>query len=450
MFQDNERNRLSGRIARYAKVGGSFGGIALQAGVTKLAGRDLFSPENAKELARVLGSLKGPMVKAAQIAAMVPDLLPEDIANELRQLQSQAPAMGWLFVKRRMRAELGDGWQEKFASFEQQACAAASLGQVHKATDHDGAALACKLQYPDMASAVEADVEQLKAMLGLVRRYHGIIDFSAVIEELRERLREELDYNQELKHIKLFKTMLEEVEGVHVPRPYPEFSTSRLLTMQWLEGEKLLDWLKTESSQDARNALAIKMFRIWYSPFYHYGIIHADPHFGNYSITSEGDLNLLDFGCIRVFSPEFVQGVIDLYHAVRDKDQALALKAYQAWGFDNPNQELVETLNIWSSFLFAPLLEDKVQLLQGGETTKRGQEAMGRVREKLHKLGGVKLPKPFIFMDRAAVGLGSVFTHLKAEVNWHQLFQDQIQGFCVDKLYEKQAKLLNKPQIEPL
>src|SRR4051812_26979784 len=113
---------------------------------------------NAAALAAALGGLKGPIMKVAQLMSTVPDLLPPEYATELAQLQSNAPPMGWAFVKRRMSAELGPDWQAKFGSFEHQPAAAASLGQVHRATALDGAALACKLQYPDMQSAVEADL----------------------------------------------------------------------------------------------------------------------------------------------------------------------------------------------------------------------------------------------------------------------------------------------------
>ena len=124
-------------------------------------GMDIDRARNAAELAAALGGLKGPIMKVAQLLATIPEALPPEYVAELTKLQSQAPPMGWAFVKRRMQAELGADWQTKFASFEHHPAAAASLGQVHRATSHDGAELACKLQYPDMQSAVEADLRQL-------------------------------------------------------------------------------------------------------------------------------------------------------------------------------------------------------------------------------------------------------------------------------------------------
>ncbi len=440
----SEENSLTGRLGRYARVGTSLSGVAMQVGVRRLAGGDLMSEANAADLAKALGNLKGPLVKAAQLLAVVPDLLPEEVANELRQLQSNAPAMGWLFVKRRMKAELGSDWQSRFAQFDREAAAAASLGQVHRAELPDGRKVACKLQYPDMSSAVEADLVQLKTLMSMFKRYEGIIDTREIFSEITYRLREELDYAQEARYAKAFGQILANVPNVNVPQVVDELSSQRLITLSWLEGKPFAEFLDdTSTSQEQRNAIAMNMFRAWYTPFYHYGMIHGDPHFGNYAVAQDGSLNLLDFGCVRIFEPRFVGGVIDLYRAIRDGDQELAVHAYEAWGFEVLTKEIIETLNIWASFLYGPLMEDKTQLLQGGETTKRGQAAMSNVRAELKRIGGVTIPKPFVFMDRAAIGLGSVFTRLKAEVNWYQLFHGLVENFSVERLEANQAALLH-------
>src|SRR3546814_1092472 len=136
-------------------------------------------------------------MKVAQIMATIPDALPKEYVQQLAQLQADAPAMGWAFVKRRMAAELGPAWPQRFAAFEHEAAAAASLGQVHKAVSHDGEQLACKLQYPDMQSAVEADPKQLRLIFALYERYDRAIATREINEETSARLREELDYGLE-------------------------------------------------------------------------------------------------------------------------------------------------------------------------------------------------------------------------------------------------------------
>jgi predicted unusual protein kinase regulating ubiquinone biosynthesis (AarF/ABC1/UbiB family) len=171
----DERNSLGGRVMRYARVGRAVGGLAARVAGQRYLGFKIDRAENAADLKAALGGLKGPLMKVAQIMATIPDALPKEYVEELQQLQSNAPAMGWPFVKRRMAAELGPNWQSKFKSFEHKAAAAASLGQVHRATSHDGQALACKLQYPDMASAVEADLAQLSIIFSIYERYDRAI-----------------------------------------------------------------------------------------------------------------------------------------------------------------------------------------------------------------------------------------------------------------------------------
>src|SRR6185503_13004873 len=193
MPTDREKNRFSARAARYARVGAGVGGVAARFAGARLLGSGPDRAGEASALAAALGGLKGPIMKVAQLMATIPDLLPPEYAAELQKLQSEAPPMGWAFVKRRMNAELGADWQQKFASFEHHPAAAASLGQVHRARSLDGAALACKLQYPDMQSAVEADLQQLEWLFAIRRRLDGAIDTSEIAEEIGARVREELD-----------------------------------------------------------------------------------------------------------------------------------------------------------------------------------------------------------------------------------------------------------------
>ncbi|MGH6947883.1 MAG: ABC1 kinase family protein [Kiloniellales bacterium] len=426
---------------RYARVGGGLGLLAAQVLGARATGRKLDRGRHSAEMKATLGALKGPLMKVAQILATVPDALPPDYARALRELQSNAPPMGWAFVKRRMASELGPDWRRRFESFEQEAAAAASLGQVHRATALDGRLLACKLQYPNMRSAVAADLSQLKLAFALYRRYDRTIDTSDIHRELSERLTEELDYERERRHLALYRAMLEGETGVTVPEPVAGLSTRRLLTMTWLEGKPLLDFA-AEAGQALRDKVALNLFRAWYRPFYAYGVIHGDPHLGNYSVRPDGHVNLLDFGCVRIFPPSFVRGVIDLYHALDRDDSELAVSAYETWGFRNLSRELLDALNIWARFLYAPLLDDKPQRILEEEGGLYGARVAGQVHEALRRLGGVKPPREFVLMDRAAIGLGSVFMHLKAEVNWHRLFRSLIDDFDEKALARRQAKAL--------
>lgn len=433
----SEDNNLTDRFKRYAKVTQKVGGLAMQR---------LFSSDDRQQavaLREALGSLKGPVMKIAQLLSTIPDVLPPEYAEELSQLQSQAPSMGWPFVKRRMNAELGSDWQQKFTDFEHQASAAASLGQVHRATHLDGRLLACKLQYPDMSSVVQADLKQLKLILNLYDAYDKAIDSSNIIQEITARLVEELDYRQEAKHLQMFRQMLQ--GEAMVPEVIPELSTQRLLTMSWLDGEPLHQVKDRPLAE--RNTIARNMFRTWYIPFYKYGIIHGDPHLGNYTFTNDGTVNLLDFGCIRVFPPSFVKAVIDLYYALRDGNKDLAVSAYKTWGFTNISNELITVLNGWASYLYGPLMDDRVRAIDETGTGFYGREVAAKVHQQLREIGGVTPPSEFVFMDRAAIGLGSVFLHLKAELNWHDEFHNLIASFDVKDLEQRQSAIIKSFKI---
>lgn len=444
-----DRKSVTGTIARYGKVGGTVAGLAARVAGERYLGIKIEREEHAGQLLAALGNLKGPLMKVGQILATIPEALPPEYATALRQLQSSAPPMGWPFVRRRMKTELGEGWESKFKSFGKDAAAAASLGQVHKAVLHDGRTVACKLQYPDMLTAVDADLQQLKLIFSLYERYDSAIRTKYIHDELAARLREELDYTLEARHCKLYGYMLRDEKNVHVPEMVDEFSTDRLLTATWLDGNKILDY--TAAPAKDRGIIAMNMFRAWYVPLYRYGIIHGDPHPGNYTVRKDLSINLLDFGCVRVFPPEFVGGVINLYHALIKNDRALAVHAFETWGFKNLDNGQIDTLTQWARFLYGPILEDKVRPI--GEVTRGiyGRETAQEVHRKLRESGaGVTVPREFVFMDRAALGLGSVFLHLKAEINWHRLFNEMIADFDIEALRKAQKSALKKFDIPVL
>jgi predicted unusual protein kinase regulating ubiquinone biosynthesis (AarF/ABC1/UbiB family) len=435
----DEKNTLGRRLKRYANVTTTMGGAAARMAGSRILGIERDEKVEAAELKAALGNLKGPLMKVAQMLSTVPDVVPANFAAELATLQTQAPAMGWPFVRRRMSAELGPDWEKKFKSFEREASAAASLGQVHKAVDKKGRDLACKLQYPDMSSAVEADLAQLRILFSLYRRMDRAIDPSEVADEVGARLREELDYRREASHIALYRIMLANTPSVHVPEVVSELSTGRLLTMTWITGKPILEF-KTRSLAD-RNRIAETMFRAWWHPFSHYAAIHGDPHLGNYTIRENLDLNLLDYGCIRTFRPQFVEGVISLYTALLKNDNALAVHAYETWGFKDLRKELIEALNIWARFIYAPMLDDRVRTVADGvEPSAYGRKEAFQVHQLLKQLGPVKPPREFVFMDRAAIGLGAVFLHLQAEMNFYKFFNEEIADFSLADVTKRQKK----------
>ncbi|MGL4727529.1 MAG: ABC1 kinase family protein [Bosea sp. (in: a-proteobacteria)] len=445
---DPEANRLSARALRYARVGANVSGVAARIGASMLTGRSADSDaRNAAALARALGGLKGPLMKVAQLVATIPDVVPPEYATELQKLQAEAPPMGAAFVKRRMMAELGAGWRARFAEFDLNPAAAASLGQVHRATSHAGEKLACKLQYPDMESAVEADLSQLEVLFAIHRQMDPAINTREIAKEIGARVREELDYTREAAHAALYADMLAGTPEVRVPAVHRELSTKRLLTMGWLEGDKLLS--HKQADQETRNRIAKAMFLAWWRPFSRYGVIHGDPHLGNYTVFS-GDgapqgLNLLDYGCVRIFPPRFVEGVVELRRGFLADDRARIVHGYEVWGFKGLTNELVDILNIWARFIYGPLLDDRVRTIADGVAPgEYGRKQAFEVHKALKEKGPITIPREFVFMDRAAIGLGGVFLHLSAELNFFQLIEEELGDFATDVVADRQAKALGR------
>jgi predicted unusual protein kinase regulating ubiquinone biosynthesis (AarF/ABC1/UbiB family) len=438
-----------GELRRMARTSGAVGGIAARVAGERVFGIRTDRASHAEDLKTILGGLKGPLMKVAQFLSSVPDALPAEYAEELSQLQANAPAMGWNFVRRRMASELGPDWRSRFGEFSHTAAAAASLGQVHRATLPDGRDVACKLQYPDMPSTVEADLRQLRMAMAVYHRIDNAIQQDEIYKELTERLREELDYEREAAQMRLYRLMLAEHPSVHVPEPVPGFCTKRLLTMTWLDGRPLMSRLAEHPSQDERNRIAEALFRAWYVPFYRYGVIHGDPHLGNYQVRPDGSVNLLDFGAIRVFQPAFVRGVIELFEAVRDNDDAKASHAYRTWGFTDLSQETMDVLNLWARFLYQPLTEDRVRRIQENDDPRFGHTVAEKVHAGLKRTGGVRPPREFLLMDRSAIGLGGVFVRLRAELNWSRLFHGLIEDFQESALAERQRAALEEAGVPP-
>ena len=450
--RDSEQNRMAARALRYTRVATNIGGVAARIVGSRLLGQDDADARHASALTQALGGLKGPLMKVAQLLATIPDALPADYAAELATLQSNAPPMGAAFVKRRMIAELGVDWRQRFSSFDLHPTAAASLGQVHRATDLAGQSLAVKLQYPDMTSAVEADLNQLDLLFALHRQFDSAVDTREIAKEIAARIREELDYQREAKHARLYQAMLADEPLVRVPQIRQDFSTLRLLAMEWLEGQKILDY--KNASQEIRNHLATAMFRAWWLPFSRFGVIHGDPHLGNYTVfEKEGTpsgINLLDYGCIRIFPSRFVGGVVDLYRGLLADDRDRIVHAYETWGFKGLTSELIETLNLWARFIYGPLLDDRRRTVADGvKPGEYGRREAFAVHKALKEKGPVTVPREFVFMDRAAIGLGGVFLHLDAELNFYQLFNEAIDSFSIDTVAGRQADALRAVGLEP-
>jgi predicted unusual protein kinase regulating ubiquinone biosynthesis (AarF/ABC1/UbiB family) len=249
--------------------------------------------------------------------------------------------------------------------------------------------------------------------------------------------------------------MLADRPRVRTPKVFEALSTRRLLTQEWLDGEPVTRFERAEAA--ARNAIALGLFEAWWRPFSRFGVIHGDPHLGNYSVVARGAegareveaINLYDYGCVRVFPAAFVGGVVDLYRGLADGDESRVVHAYESWGFVNLSRATVDALNIWARFIYGPLIDDRVRTIADGVSPgEYGRREITTVMRALKAQGGsLKVPREFVFMDRAAIGLGGAFLRLGAELNFHRLFEDAIEGFEAAALAARQAEALERVSL---
>ena len=379
----------------------------------------------AQVLTQELGQLKGPIMKIGQILGTVPGMLPPAYAEAFMTLSAHAPPMGPTFVTRRMSGELGPNWREHFREFDDIPTFAASLGQVHKATTQDGQMVAVKLQYPGMESVIETDLKHLRFICKLYERYGRAILTDNFQKEVKDRLYEELDYAQEAKHIHWFQELLHTEEGVRLPSVHPALSTKRLLTLSWLEGASILDF--KEAPLNTRQKIAERLFRAWWAPLYTGGLLHGDPHLGNYTICPQTHaLNLLDFGCVRVFEKSTVEGIKHLFEGLSDNNIEKIESAYLRLGFKELSGDIRDALTLWARFLYDPLLDNRVRPITTDPSGEEGRKLAEKVHVLLREKGGIMPPREFVFLDRAAVGIGSALMRLNVELNWHALFKELI------------------------
>ena len=435
MDHDDEANRLSARATRYARLGVNAGAFAARVGVNRLRGGG--RETDAKALASALGSMKGPLMKVAQMLTTIPDAVPPEFAAELSKLQSQAPPMGAAFVRRRMQAELGrTGASASPSSISSPRPPRRSARCIKPSASAASASPAsCNIRtWPRRWRPTSPISTFCSRSIGAPER---AIDTREMAREIRERVREELDYEREAKIARLYRVMLADRPFVRVPRVDESLSTRRLLTLEWLDGEPLVAF--ETAPQEARDAIAVGLFDAWWRPFLRYGVIHGDPHLGNYTVAASGEgakrsvegVNLFDYGCVRIFPPRFVLGVVELYRALKANDKARIADAYAMWGFAKLTPGMTEAMTLWARFMCGPILDDRVRTAADGvKPSEYGRREIGQVMRALRaEGGGLPVPREFVFLERATIGLGSAFLRLGARLNFHRMYEDAIAGF---------------------
>jgi predicted unusual protein kinase regulating ubiquinone biosynthesis (AarF/ABC1/UbiB family) len=383
---------------------------------------------NALKIVEGSQELRGAFMKLAQILSMRDDILPTEALKILSVVQSQVPPMDYALIRKQVKKELKGTPEQLFASFDEEAFAAASLGQVHAAVLKSGEEVVVKVQYPGVEDTVQQDLKNIKALLNtfmLVGRdvMRQKIDNTEVYQELEERLQEELDYLNEARNISLFGRMLRDDPEVMIPVVYPKLSSRRVLTMSRMEGYAFSDILKPGVDQELKDWVAIKYFRLVWRQIFEFGVLHTDPHPGNYLVTYHPRLAILDFGSVRVFPDDIRRAYYDLARAILRHDKGKMADCYVRLDFLDPDDDpapMHEIMNI----IFGPVLEDRPYDPRDYNSVEKGMEIATIGLE--HRL--FKAPGHRVFLDHALLGLDAYLKQLGTVHNWHRLFEECVES----------------------
>jgi predicted unusual protein kinase regulating ubiquinone biosynthesis (AarF/ABC1/UbiB family) len=382
---------------------------------------------NARRLVESSTELRGAFMKLTQLLSMRDDLLPAEALQVLSVVQSSAPPMSYDAIHRLLVEELGDEPEALFERFEREAFAAASLGQVHRAVLKGGGPVVVKVQYPGVEDTVDQDLRNVRTLLqALARLVRDIMrqdfDPSDVYRELEERLHEELDYVHEANNVALFQRMFADDPEVLIPRVYPDLSSRRVLTLGEVGGYPISDILKPGVDQPLKDWVAIKYFRVLWRQVFEFGVLHTDPHPGNYRVTHHPKLGILDFGSIRIFPEEIRQAYVRLAAGMLDRDAAEIARASVDLGFIDPAADPAPFIRILD-IVFEPVLTDRDYNPRDYNSVERGMEiATIGLQHRIFKAPGHR-----VFLERALLGLDAYLKQLGTVANWHRLYREALE-----------------------
>jgi len=421
-----------GRLVRMGLMGAGVVGRNTLASIRKIGATEERRREidrathesNAIRIFDSMSQMKGAFMKLGQMLSLQAHTLPEPYLRRLADLQWEAPPMHGTLMRMQFRNEMGKDPEDLFADFDRDPFAAASLGQVHRATLKSGEPVAVKIQYPGIARSIDSDFANLKAMLSTIRlsreQYGEVWD---AVEEVRSHFHREVDYVQEAATMEEFRRLLRDRDDVRIPRVHRELSTSRVLTMEFIEGKHLRDYLKTKPSQEERDARGERLLDLFFRQAFDFGLLHADPHPGNYLFLDGGGIGLLDFGCSKKFDAAFIKEHKHLFRIPIGDVEGLE-RHYRVFGIlgdADPlrDQKRAALLKI-QRLDIAKYHEDKV--FDFGDD-RHFREVMAGFQE-LMRLG---LTTPgYVLYVRAKMGLYHLFHQLGTRIPCHKVYRKYV------------------------
>jgi predicted unusual protein kinase regulating ubiquinone biosynthesis (AarF/ABC1/UbiB family) len=428
------------RSSKFVKTGFKIGGNYI-----KHYSKKLFNPEmdkselnedNAADIYESLSELKGSALKVAQMLSMDKNLLPQAYVDKFSQSQYNAPPLSGPLIVQTFKKNLGKTPEQIYDKFNLRSTNAASIGQVHSA-ELNGKKLAVKIQYPGVGDSISSDLKLVKPfafrLLGMSEK-----ELDVYMREVEERLLEETDYELEIRRSIEFSNACANLDNIVFPKYYPELSSKRIITMDWLEGQHLKEFLATNPSQELRNTIGQALWDFYNFQQHELRAVHADPHPGNFMITPDGKLGVIDFGCIKEMPEDFYAPFFSLTSTNLLENKEETIKAFRLLEMIHPNDTPAQVEFYYGMYkqmisLFAmPYIDSTFDF---GET-KFFDELYG-FGEKISKMPEFKQArgvKHFIYVNRTNFGLYNILHELNAKVKTDTYKPHVTTQFVVDSL----------------
>jgi predicted unusual protein kinase regulating ubiquinone biosynthesis (AarF/ABC1/UbiB family) len=378
--------------------------------------------ENAEILFKGLSQLKGTALKIAQLLCLELELLPEEYRTELEKSCYQVPPMNQAIVLKILSNEYQEGFQEIYSTFDTKAFAAASLGQVHLAVLNEKK-LAVKLQYPSIKDTIDNDIQLILTFSKALKEYKLI---EPALKEIRERLIEETDYRLEAKNQLFFKTNYFDPEVI-IPNVYPDLSTNHIIVTDYIEGTPLIEWIKTRQPQEVKNRIAQSLYDFFIYSCYELNMIHADPNPGNFIITPENQLAIIDYGCAKRLDSEFMDHYRKIPSHVLSNNKDGYFETLQKIGLikndvsDDVKTIIFETIYKMSDWLCKPY---KYDFFDFAENPNFMSDGKAYSQDFFEFSKHIEMNPEFLFLERTRHGLLRLFEKLGAKLNLQNKYEN--------------------------
>jgi predicted unusual protein kinase regulating ubiquinone biosynthesis (AarF/ABC1/UbiB family) len=387
-----------------------------------------FAIKSAEDVANVLGGMKGAIMKAGQMISFIAEGLPPEAQAALATLQADVPPMAPSLAEKVIRDELGAPPEKLFLDWTTEPVAAASIGQVHKAVLPDGRVVAVKVQYPGVDRAIRGDLDNAEMLYGLFASFAlKNMDVKALVDELRARMADELDYRLEAVHQMEFADRYRGHPFIHVPDVIPERSSRRVITSEWVEGMSWADFLKT-ADQAAKQRAGEILFRFAEGSIYFHGIFNGDPHPGNYRFRADGSVTFLDFGLVKRWTAGELESLSPILDALLDGDPEETERRLVAAGFLPANHGLpADRIYEYVSTPYTPFQRPSFTYTPGFVARTIGTmiDMQGEHGDVIRALN---MPPSYVILDRVVWGVSALLGRLRATGDWGALLAEYRKG----------------------